>query len=63
MIVENTYIENLTDDEKKELVEENKISYLYEGTLGVIDRSYEKEGKVFNVHLFSNEPRTRFYDS
>jgi hypothetical protein len=42
MIVESSYIESLTEDERKELVEENKISYLYEGTLGVIDRSYEK---------------------
>ena len=44
-------------------MEENKISYLYEGVLGVMDRSTEATGKIFHVHLFSNEKRTQFYDN
>ena len=45
------------------MVEDNKLSYLYEGYIGMIDRSSERTGKIFYVHLFSNEPRTQFYDS
>lgn len=45
------------------MMEESKISYLYEGIMGVIDRSSEGAGKLFNVHLFSNETRTQFFDS
>ena len=38
-IIDHDFLERQTDDERKELVEENKIYYLYEGILGVIDRS------------------------
>ena len=63
IIIDEQFLNALSDDEKKELIDEKKISYLYEGTLGVIDRSNENSGKIFNVHLFSNEKRTHFYDS
>jgi hypothetical protein len=38
------------------------LAYLYEGILGIIDRSSESTGRLLYVHLFSNEPRTLFYD-
>ena len=63
IIIDESYIESLTDDERKELIDQDRISYLFEGTIGVIDRSSESTGKIFNVHLFSNEKRTYFYDS
>lgn len=45
------------------MLEEKKLSYLYEGYIGVVDRSSERAGRIFYVHLFSNEARTQFYDS
>lgn len=39
------------------------MEYLYEGVLGVMDRSSECTGKLFYVHLFTNEKRSRFFDS
>ena len=62
IIINREFIAGLSEDERRELVQEKKISYLYEGTLGVIDRSCESSGRIFSVHLFSNEPRTYFYE-
>lgn len=56
------YLKELSGDENKEILEEGKLAYLYEGILGIIDRSSESTGRLLYVHLFSNEPRTLFYD-
>lgn len=54
MIADEEYINNLTDDEKTELIQKGILQYLYEGVLGVLDRSSEGQGKLLYVHLFSN---------
>lgn len=53
---------NLSSDERKEIIDNEQLAYLYEGTIGVIDRSSECTGRLLFVHLFSNEDRTQFYD-
>jgi hypothetical protein len=63
MIVDHDFLGDMSEDERKEMLDEKKLSYLYEGTIGVIDRSSENIPKLFQVYLFSNEQRAQFYPS
>jgi hypothetical protein len=45
------------------MIQKGVLEYLYEGVLGVLDRSSESLGKLLYVHLFTNEKRARFFDS
>lgn len=53
---------SLTNDERTDLIQRGILEYLYEGVLGILDRSSESTGKLLNVHLFSNEKRARFFE-
>ena len=61
MMVDPKYLDELSHEEKNELLDEGKLQYIYEGVMGLIDRSSEATGKIFYVHLFSNELKTRFF--
>jgi hypothetical protein len=43
-------------------LEKHKIGYIYEGVLGLLDRSNDSKPKPFYVHLFSCDAKGAFLD-
>lgn len=60
ILLHDGFYEDLSEEDKKEYQDLNKISYVYEGVLGIIDRSIESKGKPFYVHLFNSDPFGNF---
>ena len=56
------YLSEITPEQRKEIFENNKVGLIYEGVLGLLDRSNEIEGKPYYINLFTCDERGTFVE-
>lgn len=69
MILHDNFLNELTTQEKKYLflwfrsiIEEKKLSYVYEGELYVMDKSISYKREILKVKIFATDPKSSFFD-
>ena len=62
VMLHKEYLSEITPEQRKEIFENNKVGFIYEGVLGLLDRSNEIEGKPYYINLFTCDERGTFVE-